>query len=537
MNIRHPRWLLLFHTLPLVLLGVLATRQYTLIAPLLDPVARQDWGWALLVYLLLLAAGAVMSLVLDARKEPLPLLPVTALCLLTIVGGVGGLPLSDSMLPWSIPRWLTDEYFAFHSITFAMPSLVYGLLLAVTQLTTVGEGARAWKSFLAALAIPAAGYVLVQVVVPLLGGVDGDFTFHVYVILLILATVAFLFLLLRGGYLLVVKQRERIGNYRLAYLIALGIVFPVLGLAINNGHFSLGLSNWFIGKGVFGDFSHPLFYVIALVNGIYLCLPRSPRPVYRLFLFLIGSAGFTYLLYFVFVFLPYLPLSLLAVIVVGVGLLMLTPLLLLPIHALTLYHDFRYLSAHYRTTALKVAGGAATLMLPLALTVQYLADRHTLHAALDYVYAPAEAPEGQLSTKALARVLGVVEKQKRRPFGFGSSGGQPYLSSLYQWVVLDNLTLSEEKLATLSAVFLGTPLRDYEGEPPAAATGTKLTGVEVNSEWEEARQQWTTWVNLTITADSTAVRRESTRPISTCPPARTSMITTSTLATGAPTVP
>ena len=495
----HPRWLLLVHTLPLLLLGGIAWRQYTLISSLLDPAIQQQWLFFALGYLCLLAVGFTASMVLDARRQPTPLWVVFGLCFLTIAATATTLLYFDDLLPWDIPRWLRDDYLYFYPVTFAMPSLVYALLVGVMRTGPKPEEARAWKSFATALAIPGLAYVILQIVVPMRNIYLFPFIEQITLVSLVIGTIAFLFLLLRGCYILIARQRARLGTHRLIYLLPVSLLFPLLGLALNNG---LLVDDFLMGDGVFGDFSHPLFYLLAVTNALYLCLPRIEHATYRLLVFLAGCAVFAYIVYFVLVFLPFLPLSVIAVLVAGTGLLMLTPLMLLPICLVTLYRDYRFLRKSVRPLVLRLGGGLAFLILPLAVTVSYLGDRQVLHAALDYVYAPSEVESLPLDHSAIERVLAAVRQQKGQGRPMGITGTTPYLSAYYQWLVLDNLTLSDDKIATLSAVFLGTPYENRSTDPPASSTATTLSSTTVNSKWDEQQQQWNSWLDLEIMGDS-----------------------------------
>ncbi|MEQ9363115.1 MAG: MSEP-CTERM sorting domain-containing protein, partial [Leptospirales bacterium] len=206
---------------------------------------------------------------------------------------------------------------------------------------------------------------------------------------------------------------------------------------------------------VFGDFDHPAFYVFAVLNGLVLLLPDRDEAKYRAGVFLARLFLFPYSLYFCVVFLPYLPLALFAIVFVGLGFLMLTPLVLTLVHLRVLLADYRYLKSlpairlSFRARSLVAAGLLSLALWPLAVSAAYYHERRTLHAALDYVYLPNHAnSRAGLDTRALRKTLLEIRRYK-------ASAGTPYLGLYYQWLVLDNLTVSDAKIDRLQRLFFG----------------------------------------------------------------------------------
>ena len=504
----NPRWLYLLHGLPMLVLGGMGWRQYTLVESLLEPANHTAWAWVMGGWLLYLVVGFLLATVLDARREQLPWWGSTGLLLGGISFIYGTLWHMEVLLPWGLPGWLADGALPVYVLTFVMPSLVYSLLVMVVYLTPQNAQQQAWTNFVGALGVPVLGYIFGTAIAPLLDGQLGDVGAHVMVVLTVVATVAFLFLLLRGGYLVFTRRGGAMKNWRLAYLIPITLLFPLLGLALNNGHLGMNWLNGVPGSaGIFGDFSAPLYYLLAVTNGLLLCLPAREVVGYRLARYLGLCALLCYVLYFVLVFLPYLPFSLLIVVVFGLGLLMLAPLLLLPVQLVTLHQDYRFLSHYYSPVLLRGLAVTALLVLPILVTFEYLRDRHQLDRALDYVYASAEYDGKRVDPVALDRLLAAVSYHKEtQPLGlFG--GGTPYLSTYYNWLVLDNLTLSDDKISTLNSVFFGRhrsapTARERLGQTdwPAA----ELIGHTISSTYDSTGRHWVSWVELELTyvADS-----------------------------------
>ena len=504
----NPRWLFAVNTLPLLILSWLAFRQYTLIESLLEVEEKGDWllfGYATAVLLVSVTGAGIW---LARNKQKVPVAMVVGLFIATALYLFYGLWSMDDLTPFRIPRWLAGDDLLLYLFTFTMPALGYSLLTAVHYATPEPEERKIWPNFAGAFGIPVAIYFFGSVLIPLLGHVRGRFFEYLMVICFITATVTFLFFLVRGVYLLALGRDRLLTDYRLAWMIPLAIIFPLLGLIINNGHWRPGELRY-AGDAIFGDFSHPAFYIMALVNGILLCLPAYENKLYRLFLFLGRSVLLAYIAYFFVVFLPYLPLSIGAILLVGVGFLMLTPLMLLPVQLTAIRDDFRYLTGKFDRKFLMATGVIAFLMLPLFITLRYVQDKTALDSALDYVYAPADANLAALNVAGLERAVAAIDEHKGRRNDFGFNTGTPYLSSYYRWLVLDNLTLSDEKLNTLQQVFSGADAWGSSGQIFRDNDRVSLTEARVETAWDPKQEAWSSWVNLKLTqADSTLGRGE-----------------------------
>jgi len=96
-----------------------------------------------------------------------------------------------------------------------------------------------------------------------------------------------------------------------------------------------------------------------------------------------------------------------------------------------------------------------------------------------------------------------------RPYNFGFATGTPYLSSYYRWLVLDNLTLSDEKLTTLKRIFTGRGEWYTADQTFRDNDLVSLTGTRIETAWDPKQSAWSSWVNLELTqADSTLGRGE-----------------------------
>lgn len=495
-NLLHPKWLLVVNTFPIVILFSLMFSKFQVINSLLEEHEMRYWygfGFALL-------GLAIMNLVYTGllwvrKQEVSPYYGLIALLTYTPYLYLVSYHF-EYIIPWRIPNWMLGSEGFFYVGTFLMPTLAYSLFILVHHSIPKGEDHKAGVNFILALLVPFSWYIFLTTILPLWQPVDRRFTEHAVIIFIIAGTVLFLFFLIRLIYILSLKRIELFRKYQLYWKIPITIVFPLLGLALNNGH--LDGSSW-LGANVFGNFNHFAFYGLAVLNGIVLCLPNLDNESYRLGLFIARTSTFAYTLYFFLVFLPFLPLAVVAILAVGLGFLMLTPLALFVLHITELNADYKYLQSRLSRPLLRTIAISALLILPLMVTFNYLNHRRHLHRALDFVYHPNyEQSADHINRKALASTLKTISEHKDRGRGFNLGIKTPFLSSYYNWLVLDNLMLSNKKIQQLEKVFLGQSSfhvsSDFTND-----RSVMITDLQTRSDWDEEEQVWRSWIDLKLT--------------------------------------
>jgi hypothetical protein len=519
-NSLNSNWLLLVNTGPLLLLAFLCYGEFSVIHTLLKPESValwQQYGLALLGL-----GGANLAYLLWCRAGGWELSTGYGVATLLAYSLWLGLYTyhNEEILPHdgSVPRWMVPTDILVYAWTFVMPTLAHALLVLVVQTTPLDEQPSAAATIGLAVAVPVGGALAISVLTyasllfelgPAVPGLRDAFTALLVAGAFVVGPLAFLFFLTRGIYIMV-QRRE---NQELSTLVKvlLTIVLPLLGLVVNTEQF-FGGSSAQHETGIFGNFNSPWFYGLALLNGLLLCVPAEGlAPRGRLALLVGRSAMLGYTGYFFLVFLPWLPLSVLAIIAIGAGFLMLAPLMLLVVHLSALGHDLAALRAHYSPLVRRLALVGGALVLPLALTASYYHSRRVLHQALEYAYTPDYAKRYDLDASSLARTLAVVQRHKENNWDFVGGSQQPYLSAYYNWLVLDNLTLPESKIADLQQLFLGkeqatdlrTPRRwqpaDNFAENQPAGSQPQLQQLSARSTFDAKQQAWVSWVDLEVT--------------------------------------
>lgn len=495
-----PHWIFWLITLPQFLLIALYYFSYQIIGSLLTEENLQLWSIFGGTLATLCGVNTLYGIWQTKRSQDLPILfglflLITYIPYLYLFGWF-----SDDIIPRNIPRWMMfSGDLLLYVFTFLIPTLTYGVLLIVLGITPDKRANRPWLDFIMAVAVPAIWYFIFNVL-DFLGRHKplSQIFEHLLAVFLISGTVVFFIFLIRGVYIILLKNSIVNAHIRLFIKALIVVLFPVLGLLLNNG--VIWTDNYV--QYIFGDFSHPLFYILAVVNGILLCIPNPQNLRNRLLLFTARSLTFSYIVYFFLVFLPYLPLSIPAIIVMGSGFLMLTPLLVFIVQAQTLNEDFQFLQKYMSSKRLTALFVLSVLSLPILMVASYHDDRQELHKALDYVYAPSFEKETEIDPTTIAKMIERIRENKENN-RFWRSQHQPYLSNFYQWYVLDNQTLSERKLNLLEGVFTGNQeaiahsFNDHE--LAQRDENVAIDSLYTTSTYHEEENYWTSWVHFDIT--------------------------------------
>ncbi|MFK7950944.1 MAG: MSEP-CTERM sorting domain-containing protein [Saprospiraceae bacterium] len=499
-NLLHPKWLFLINTLPITIYLILSGFEFSVVHSLLE--AEDLITWGIYAGILAIVAGGILWYTFQLTYKNKEVSAKYAMTVLAIFVPyvVTHLFYFEEVL-WGIPNWMIAPDFSIYVVTFLMPTIIHALFVLVQKLSieTFDEG---WKNLLAAAAIPFLIYLFIQIVLPFwdLGGGDAEAIFS----LLIFSFVAllFLFFVIRGAYFMISKRGEMHQGWKLFWRVCIAIVCPIAGLMLNQGFIDgFRVSS---GTGVFGNFGNSWVYVMAVINGILVCLPELENPKYRLAVFGGRAIGFSYVTYFFLVFLPFLPLSVVGVIAFGLGFLMLTPLLLFIMQSRFLSTDFKYLKSFYSKDILRVLAVVGFLIIPTIITISYLNDKKVLNETLDYLYYPDYSKDYDLNKKSINRILTNIKAHDRNSRGFIMENPHhtPFLSRFYTHLVLDNMTLSGNKIRKIEAVVNRGGAR-MQIDRNRNDTMIHITNIDVESTYDSEQKAWRTWVNFEMTNQDT----------------------------------
>ena len=495
-NLQFPKWIIIIILFPSIILALIFWSDFQVIQPLLEPKSTRLWLNFTIAFTILTLSQTAYAIYLIFRQKVVSL----AWSFLTLISYLTLLYFaayySNKLIPFSVPDWMLSGNLLLFTCTFLMPSLAYPLFVLVHQFTPNSNEKAAWKNIVFAILIPILAYLFFQVIFPLWKPINNDFEEHVFIVFIICFTILFLFFLIRFVYIISEKQKSTLSKYQLLWKIPISIIFPLLGLALNGNFFQNEFNS--VTSGIFGDFSSFWFFFLAVLNGIFICLPSKENKLYRLILFALRSFTFAYTIYFFLVFLPFLPISLVAVIAFGIGFLMLTPLVLFVLHSNELSKDFTFLLQFYSKYKLLLILSVSLLILPTFITLKYLNNKQNLEQSLNYVYNPNYSQTTEIDYDALKKSISEIKMRRSRSNDFIVNGDTPYLSNYYNWLVLDNLTLSERKIETLERVITDEKYHYYD-RLRSEDTCVQMTAISTKSTYDYKQKAWLTWVDLELT--------------------------------------
>ena len=225
----------------------------------------------------------------------------------------------------------------------------------------------------------------------------------------------------------------------LTLLVAL--VLPIAGLALNQRiPFPVTFqSSW--------------VYTLTVLNALFLFLPIRENRIYNCIVHVMRWACLPFSLYFFLTFLPFLPLSIPAILAAGSGFLILTPTVLFLVHLRKIGEAYKapLPFGKYLITGI---GLACFCLMPLFITLECLYQKSQIHAALDYLYEPNTSSEELLFVGNPDAVVSSLEWMRDYKNGLY----YPYLTPLRNKIMLNNMVLPDDKLKRLYKTFTGKEL-------------------------------------------------------------------------------
>lgn len=494
-NIFKSHWIFICNTIPALLLILINIYEFEIIHTLLSEESLVFWKQFSLIFGIYFFANIIYGIYLIVNKKTTSIVYHFILLLSSIALIFYYYTHENIVLPFSIPRWMVSRDFFVYIFTFLMPSIGYALFSIVVD-TTKDVSEKAYKSFIIAIGIPFVWYILTEILSRFTNlNITANYSF-LFITLGILSVLFFLYFLIRTLFVYVQSRTRSDKESYLVWKIIITLVLPLLGLLVNHGIiFDLGS----VTNGVFGNFNTPWVYSLTLLNGFFLCLPNSKNAKWRLILFILRSFTFAFSLYFFIVFLPFLPFSIIAILAVGAGFLMLSPLALFVIHIHSLYEDIEFLKSKYSKLTLRTSLICVFLMIPTVITIDYYNTKLNLEKTLEYVYTPNYETEYNIDKTSLKETIDVVKSHKSRRFNYVFENKLPYLSTYFNWFVLDNLTLSNSKIKSIETLFFGKSETVVRNPRQNNNQNIKITKLTNSSVYDEDQGAWKSWINLELT--------------------------------------
>lgn len=435
---QRPVWLLWLWLLPQALLLVLNGRAAWLAVGEMTTTQKLAAGWVGGYEFGLLLLGAGLLVGLGLQKRPVHYL----LCVAGLLLHIGYLWLfmarfSDfwpaAVAPWMLP----ESELVYYQFACIMPALFYcGVRLACFDAPVQRRSDTAF-SLAAFVVIPAAWYLLFQLG-RLLFGRWASFRLPetLAVVFFTVSTVLVLMAFFRLLLLLYGWLQAKPWSHVVLPLVA-GLVAPLGGLWLNH----------YIPFPC--DLQSPGLYTLTVINGLVLLLPSPRSPTRRALLWLVRCSLYAFSLYFFVVFLPFLPLSLLAMLACGAGFLILAPTLLFVIHTRQILSDSAEMIVRWGRALTTAAFVGALLLMPLVFTWRAIDDKIALQQAMALAYSPdLQTGKADLNRTATKRALEHLREMKEGLF-------LPFLSDYYNRLVFNGLVLPDDKTQLLYRLYFG----------------------------------------------------------------------------------
>lgn len=445
-----PEWLsrrsllLWIGTLPQVILFFINLRAYRLITGELS-VAQRTVVFRLCALELALLAG-ITALALFPLRRPKslgwrtsgPIFLTAAAYLWAVLVNL------EHIIPATVGAWmLPPEMQVYYQFILVMPVVFYTGVwmscrpLKMTQPQELGVLA------LIVVGLPLA-YFAVLWVISSLGGI-GNVSDVVAVAIFVAGSVLVLAAVARGCVALYGAIRRWPPFSQGIFVVLVCLALPLGGLALN-AHIPFP-----------SDFQVWPVYAMAALNGCVLLLPQGGASGWLRACWLARCALFPFTLYFFLLFLPFLPLSIVAMIAMGAGFLILVPTVLFLMHGQQVLEGFQLESMNRGRLRAGVAAAAALAIMPAFFIGEAVWDRTVLRGALDYVYSPDLQRQDHFHGSRAA-----VQRSLLHLRDFKAGVQLPFLSDFYTWAVFDNLVLPDDKMDVLHRAFFGTALPEVK---------------------------------------------------------------------------
>ncbi len=420
----------LWWTVPQVLLLLLNLGDYQLIADELTAGERHYWTVSFSISAGLLLVGLGIPFFLRSSRGQIAWFIA---CILLPAGFIfHGTTTVDHAVPDTVDFWILHPgNLVFNLWAFQVFASLYGFSWLCGRIAASGGFSTLFLGIAATVVPVGLLWLVVQFFSDLLGGSDYFFTLLTATVAVVTVVLAFgVFLIALSLLRAIFREQRNLTGIGLTLLVAL--VLPIAGLALNR---SIPFPQ---------DYQNTVTYFLTVINAMVLAIPAVRGDRFRR-LQLFGTAALLpFSLYFFCAFLPFYPLSALAMIAVGAGFLILTPLLLTVVHLGKIGLLHRSLAGKGKNVLLI---GAGIALLPSFLFVGMIRDRAAILEALDYTISPN--PTQLQRAPDAGRVEHVVEAVVQQSRGIQ----YPILSPLYRVIVLQGMTLPDSTIGKLEKTF------------------------------------------------------------------------------------
>lgn len=404
------------------------------------------------------------------------------------------------IIPSSIPNYmLLGIRPGILILTMIMPAMMHSMLVVIDwSINTFKVSIK--KDIISIIGIPSVWFILGNMFAKL-NMPSGEIFHYCIVVIFVVSMVAFFFFLIRSIYL-GLKRKGDIYEKYLGYIVLIG---SLIGLSLNSG-----IGNFF------GDFSYYLFFVIDIITCVLLIIPNIKNKQIRLIFFIAKAITFIFTLYFFVVFIPYLPLSIIGVIIFGLGLLLIVPSILLLVHVKSLWRDYTYLNKFYSKKTLFSLFIIGLSTMPIIFGGLVRNDKKNIEVALKYTYMNdlTKSDKVDFNLNALKRSIknmSYMEGMEKNEFNFFDENSQiPYITPIYNYYVLDGLSLSKNKINNLNKVFFDKVIFDISNNNTRNNKNVSIKSISAETEYDSQNKLYKSVIHLDLKNNSRSTEEYNT---------------------------
>lgn len=267
--------------------------------------------------------------------------------------------------------------------------------------------------------------------------------------------------------------------------------------------------------GFFGDFSHPIFYVITLLNGLTLIIPLLDFNKLKLPIFYLRSIGFSFIVYMCIVFLPIIPFGILALFFI-VGFYVFVPFFIFWWQGKILLQDYRVLLQLYKKKQIVTVFILGFLTLPILMIPVFVYDKINFQNAIVYLDSLSDNKNKEIDLEALDRTLGtqksysyVTNIHETKIKAHYTYRNIPIISSIYKLYVLNGKYVDWDSMYKIDSLFYNEDYYDYsyyynedsldildrytENKPIV-----KIKDLKLDTKYDDSNKVYRTWVDIEL---------------------------------------
>lgn len=430
-----PLFLFWVLVLPQILLFIFNYSSWTLISGEMSAIQKkmsfEIFGFEAAIFII----GLVFIAIFQFLKKAVPLLVCVALFLINI----GYLWLITSwlnkLLPESVTIWIfTPDEALYYQYIFMMPAIFYtGLRLSCIKLP-ISKVKDISITVATLVMVPLCSYFFMNILFMI------EKMWNIPSLILTIAFIGATVITMVAFIRILVYVYLWLNNYKAGHLVLLLIV----GLAAPLGGLTLNKMIPFP-----CDFQSISVYVLAVINGLVLLINFREGTKREAIAWFLRCLLYPFSLYFFLVFLPFLPLSLLAIIAMGSGFLILAPVALFIVHTRKLFDEGKRVAnlLGLKGTLLLFVIGFAVM--PSVIAVRTSLDRRALMQAIDAVYSPDYTqPTIGIKPESVKHSLLKLRDMKEGIF-------LPFISTFYNKVVFNGMVLPDYKMNEMYLTVFG----------------------------------------------------------------------------------